>query len=633
MGAAALAWCVVPTSPASALTRSQANAIALRALAPAPHDSVVVFGLARPLRRGSWVQDAGSGPSTIGRPRTVGRGLRAQTVARVRVMRVRRPAWLFWEDRAPYAGFAHLSVALLVDDRSGRVVAKRLFAWWPVVNGHRAAFTASPAAYRSRRYRIYDSTGLTVTAGSAAGSGGDAARAVAAGARRVASVSAGRVRNCLISIGTREDPDFAGSFAAVRDLARRLGLKPGRRFKEATDGVDLAAKVRDAISRQGCNQITLVLIGHASYPAIRGLDPVLHAVHLGGTPSPQLGLRFRSTRGGVREQRLDATAVKALILANRTRAIFNVVVESCWSGWTKDVLEQKPRPPNLGVVATSAGKYELSTQYVAGPSFFPQVQLGGVLGNPFPVRLPRIPSHALRNDVPNPRRASGFINAITDAVPRLLGQGMSFGRALVTGALSPENASALYGGSTPQADLNVSARIVAPTGRRAPRGCAPRNAWIQDNLPGYCRPPRGKVAVRVGLGFSVDQDSSGTVKISPAGITVSSKSPPPSFGNPAYGDVFFYAKPGATVTLTATHGANSFFEGWQARNGGTCDRFVSRKAGSPSGCSFTVTDPYDQRRWYVNAFAFFPTCDPPGNYPYGVRPGEQLDCPGITTTH
>jgi hypothetical protein len=169
----------------------------------------------------------------------------------------------------------------------------------------------------------------------------------------------------------------------------------------------------------------------------------------------------------------------------------------------------------------------------------------------------------------------------------------------------------------------------APRCHLPPPPCPAKGAFIQPGLPGSCEPPPGEVAIRVSLGFVLDHGSSGTVDISPAGVNVSSMHPPPPFGNPAFGDVFFYATNGESVTLTANHGANSYFDGWQAHNGGSCDRYVGQQAGSPSGCAFTIVD-NGFHRWQIDAFAFFLTCDPPGRY-YALRPGEKIDCPGVST--
>jgi hypothetical protein len=172
----------------------------------------------------------------------------------------------------------------------------------------------------------------------------------------------------------------------------------------------------------------------------------------------------------------------------------------------------------------------------------------------------------------------------------------------------------------------------APPCVKTPLCPTAKEAWTeQPGLPGSCEVPRGKIAVDVSLGFVVDPKASGTVQVSPAGVTVDARRPPPSYGNPAYGDVFFFATRGTTVTLTANHGPNSYFAGWQAHNGGSCDRYVGQANGSPSGCAFTVDDPYNVQRWQVDATAFFLECPSPGGA--GTPPeGAAKDCPGLGTS-
>ena len=122
--------------------------------------------------------------------------------------------------------------------------------------------------------------------------------------------------------------------------------------------------------------------------------------------------------------------------------------------------------------------------------------------------------------------------------------------------------------------------------------------------------------------------------IDPAGRTVSSFAPPPAYGNPAIGDIFFYASPGEKITVTANHGANSYFDGWQIHNGGRCDPPEGTPSGqigggSPGACAITVVDPYGTGKFYDDAHAFFLACPPPGTF--SARLGAQRDCPGVKT--
>lgn len=111
-----------------------------------------------------------------------------------------------------------------------------------------------------------------------------------------------------------------------------------------------------------------------------------------------------------------------------------------------------------------------------------------------------------------------------------------------------------------------------------------------------------------------------------------SSSPPPAYANPAIGDIFVYATPGEKVTLTANHGPNSYFDGWQISNGGRCEPPTGTPSGqidggSPGSCTITVQDPDGIGRFSDDARAFFLACPPPGTI--SPRLGAQRDRPGV----
>ena len=163
-------------------------------------------------------------------------------------------------------------------------------------------------------------------------------------------------------------------------------------------------------------------------------------------------------------------------------------------------------------------------------------------------------------------------SVIKDVYGKLLGGSGTVGNAAAqaegqitddTPAAAAQQEQGKFGGQSladeqqPQTDQQVTAKLL---------GCQAKDAFF-----GNCSAPKGKVAVDLGVWFTTDENASGTMTIDPAGRTVSSFAPPPAYGNPAIGDIFFYASPGEKITVTANHGANSYFDGWQIHNGGRCD--------------------------------------------------------------
>src|SRR5687767_10486760 len=95
---------LVLVAPADAITRRQADAVALRALSPQREAGpTVLFRLPQPLAAREGVWEAGP-------PRG-----RSSGVLRIRGARNR--TWLYWLDLRAGARFLHPSVLLLVDDR------------------------------------------------------------------------------------------------------------------------------------------------------------------------------------------------------------------------------------------------------------------------------------------------------------------------------------------------------------------------------------------------------------------------------------------------------------------------------------------------------------------------------------
>jgi hypothetical protein len=119
-------------SVASALTRAQANTVALAALRPAAlQRPVVVYGLPRPVSTSDdVVQEAV--PIRHGRRSLAPPGAQ----------------WVFFEDLAPGAYFDHPGRLLFVSDRTGHVSRSIATRSYPLVNGRAPFLEPAPRQYR-----------------------------------------------------------------------------------------------------------------------------------------------------------------------------------------------------------------------------------------------------------------------------------------------------------------------------------------------------------------------------------------------------------------------------------------------------------------------------------------------------
>ena len=141
LAAVVLALCAALTlaaaAPASAVTRKQAAKKAVASLgSKTGSQPVVVFGLTKPLRRGTRVTQLGSS-KLVG---TAGSG----------------GAFFFYEDTAPGEAYPHAGRVALVGAKNGKVKLSRTITRAPLVDGELPSFLTNPSRYRSDKYRVYD---------------------------------------------------------------------------------------------------------------------------------------------------------------------------------------------------------------------------------------------------------------------------------------------------------------------------------------------------------------------------------------------------------------------------------------------------------------------------------------------
>ena len=224
--------------PAEAISRGQATKAALKAIHAKRQDvPLALFALKRPVPAGTEAFEA--------RP---GRG---------RAVRAGRRAWLLWADFAYSAQFAHPSRLLLVDDRSGRVIANKSMLWQLYVNRRLAPWLRSDRAYGSTRYIVYSNFRRFPRR----------ARASNYPANGQVPNRANQLReDCLVMIG---DFDFfKGNLKAMSGFAKKVGLKtPAKPPKNAAElGKAVDDLVNNATSADGCRDVFIYLTGHGVPP-------------------------------------------------------------------------------------------------------------------------------------------------------------------------------------------------------------------------------------------------------------------------------------------------------------------------------------------------------------------------------
>ncbi|HEU4905139.1 MAG TPA: hypothetical protein VFT19_03355 [Solirubrobacterales bacterium] len=374
-GGVLIALCLGFAPPADAISRQQAERIALRALKPPKQGlgkrfTVSIFGLPKPLGRRAFVLEGGArGPLRRSNP----------PLAVRRVKRLGRPQWLFWRDSMYGARFSHPSVLLLVDHRSGRVTERRRMRWWPLVNGRKPAFLRSEAGYLSRRFRIYSD--LDFARRRAATS--RAATAEPLGPARTSKAPPGVfAKDCLLSLHNREEEAFERDVKAMEEVAGEAGIRTFR-VEGPGGGIPAGADLRRATSKvvaEGCKDVVLYITAHG-----------------GEEGSVLLGERFAGLRKGpngkprafFRPAVISGAEITRAIADQALEATFKVKVDTCYSGLQLSLANL----PNVLIVETASAAGEPAWSYLRGA-----FQLGGNR-KPYYVRN--------RN---NPRRLGEFTN-------------------------------------------------------------------------------------------------------------------------------------------------------------------------------------------------------------------------------
>jgi hypothetical protein len=304
-------------SVASALTRAQANRIALAALRPAAlQRPVVVYGLPRPVSTSDHVVQEAV-PIRHGRRSLAPPGTQ----------------WVFFEDLVPDAYFDHPGRLLFVSDRTGRVSASIATQSYPLVNGRAPFIEPAP-----RRYVVFAQPRALAAVRRTTSVAGPAA-AAAADALPAGSMAG----ECILTVGD-EGPDqksFGPDLDQVKFTAARFRIPvyplPKREDGSAPDGTDLPAFATKLVKDKHCKDILIFLAGH-------------------GRPGVP-GVWVARDGEGVPDRTVDPKDLRKT-MADNPETTFKIILDSCHSGLF--VPELPASIKNLLVLSVSSAADEVS---------------------------------------------------------------------------------------------------------------------------------------------------------------------------------------------------------------------------------------------------------------------------------
>lgn len=242
---AALALFAAPN--ALALTKPQADAAALKALAPAAGKTIVVFGLPQPLAANATVGDAA--PARY-----------AKNAKLPKPTRVGKKAWLYWEDLSYGAYFSHKSTLLLIDDRTGAVARRTTLSWWPLVNGSAPAFATK--GYVPQTGAIYSGVKPKSLL---------AWRPQATFAPPLQLPPGAFSGDCILLVASTDSMIFTNDLNAVIGEGRRLGIPVyiahhGSRQTDPPNAADMGNAVAALARNEHCKDILIYFHAHSYAP-------------------------------------------------------------------------------------------------------------------------------------------------------------------------------------------------------------------------------------------------------------------------------------------------------------------------------------------------------------------------------
>ena len=332
---------LLPGTPAAALTRARADQLAVKALSPNGSAAVpyqVVFGLPTPLTAGALITEPG--PERGQRIRSRRGHSDAFVDYSAHAVRLRHRAWLFWEDLAYPAKFLHPSVALAVDDRSGRVVMRRRMHWWPLINGQDPAFIVHRGP-GDAHYRVFSTYTPFIQAPSADFSG------PIAHAARVSLTG-----DCVVML--IDVQHFGADGAAINSFFSSRGATvygnsdiPARDGPQSDpDGTDLANFVVRIAPH--CKDVIIYLNGHGSEESITvGQRQIPHGK--GAT------LHFETQDAEVQPKQIKS--IEQQLTKRKILTPIKLLIDGCHAGNFVTQTVAANRPVALSATGTSLGDY------------------------------------------------------------------------------------------------------------------------------------------------------------------------------------------------------------------------------------------------------------------------------------
>jgi hypothetical protein len=307
-------------------------------------------------------------PAALAPGAVIGEGLPGSSA--MQTLRLRTRAWLYWADLAPGSRFEHPSILLVLDARSGRVVAQRRLAGVPFVAGRPAAFVGSR---HPERYLVYSRlarhhlTSLELRRTRAAQA---FAQRQAAASRMQAHRAGTNAKAALITLvspkSTPTEP-FATEGQAISGVFTANGV----RSYEASSVDGLRSTLNEATAA-GARNITLFLDAHGTSP----IRTTYFREAAGGTKSgvstDELSeiSRTGALPPGVMEEhsvgethlqfggsRLSPAELKEFVAAH-PEVTFNIIVTSCYSG---NFIPTLSTVPNVSSVSTSSSGNEFTS--------------------------------------------------------------------------------------------------------------------------------------------------------------------------------------------------------------------------------------------------------------------------------